>query len=176
MAKRTIRSDIPGNESYTGSAQSDGNSTLYVGQNIVLNGEIKACEHLIVDGQLHTELNNAQRLEIREPGIVYGTIEVSDAIIDGRFEGDLTVTGRLVIGPTGHITGNICYNSLNVEPGASVLGKITRLPQMQDNQESVAPEQNNSFVVDDAINDLVPENTMVEETSETGSLFKKVAG
>lgn len=98
---------------------------LVVGEGINLSGEIEACDHLIVEGKVEAALKGARVLDIAETGVFYGTVEIDEATIAGRFEGDLTVNGRLTIRATGSITGAIAYKELAVEAGATLDGKIS---------------------------------------------------
>ncbi|NCC23205.1 MAG: polymer-forming cytoskeletal protein [Alphaproteobacteria bacterium] len=100
---------------------------LIVGEGISMSGEIDACDHLIVEGKVEAALKGASLLDIAETGVFYGTVEIEEATIAGRFEGDLTVNGRLTIKATGSITGAISYKELAVEAGAVVDGKISPL-------------------------------------------------
>ena len=72
-------------------------------------------------------LKGARILEVAENGTFYGTVEIDECTIAGRFEGDITVNGRLTIRSTGSITGTMAYKELAVEAGATVDGKITPL-------------------------------------------------
>ena len=100
---------------------------LIIGEGINLSGQIEACDHLIVEGTVEAELRGAQMLEIFESGVYYGTGEVEQATIAGRFEGDITVSGRLVIKSSGVIVGSVTYGELAVEAGATIDGKIAPL-------------------------------------------------
>lgn len=100
---------------------------LYIGQGITLSGEIEACDHLVVEGVVEAALKGASVLEIAESGAFFGTVDIDEATIAGRFEGDLTVRGRLTIKASGSITGAVTYKELAVEAGAAVDGKVTPL-------------------------------------------------
>jgi len=100
---------------------------LYIGQGITLSGEIEYCDHPVVEGTVEAALKGASVLEIAEAGSYLGTVEIDEATIAGRFEGDLTVRGRLTIKSTGSINGAIAYKELAVEAGASIDGKLTPL-------------------------------------------------
>lgn len=100
---------------------------LVVGEGISLSGEIEACDVLIVEGTIEAALKGARILEIAETGVFYGTVEIEEATVAGRFEGDLTVNGRLTIRASGSITGSISYKELAVEAGAILDGKVTPL-------------------------------------------------
>lgn len=100
---------------------------LYIGQGITLSGEIEACDHLVVEGTVEAALKGASVLEIAEAGAYFGTVDIDEATIAGRFEGDLTVRGRLTVKASGSITGSITYKELAIEAGATLDGKVSPL-------------------------------------------------
>ena len=109
---------------------------LVVGRGITMSGEIESCDHLVVEGTMEAALKGASVLDVEESGVFYGAVEINQATIAGRFEGDLTVNGRLTVTETGSITGSVAYKELAVEAGAVIDGKITPLEQQQRSQGS----------------------------------------
>lgn len=97
---------------------------LVVGREITLNGEIAACDHLIVEGTVEAAVKDCNRLEVAESGLFRGSVEIHEAEIAGRFEGQITVQGKLVVRSTGRIEGKIQYGELAVDAGGSLDGEI----------------------------------------------------
>lgn len=104
-----------------------GQRKLVVGVGIAMSGEIESCDTLLVEGTAEVSLKGASVLNVAETGIFYGTVEINEATIAGRFEGDLTVNGRLTVKSTGSITGSIVYKELAIEAGANLDGKVSPL-------------------------------------------------
>ena len=102
---------------------------LVVGREIHLAGEITTCDKLVVEGRVEADLNESQVLEIAESGLYKGSASVQDAEISGRFEGELTVHGRLLIRSTGQVDGILLYSDLEVERGGRIRGDIELLDQ-----------------------------------------------
>lgn len=98
---------------------------LTIGQGITMSGEIENCDQLLVEGTVEATLNGAKLLDIAETGIFYGSVDIEEAVIAGRFEGDLTVDGRVTIEATGTVIGTITYRELTVDAGATIEGKIS---------------------------------------------------
>ena len=96
---------------------------LVVGKDVTVSGEL-ACDHLVVEGTVEASVKECQRLEIAETGLFKGTVEIKDADIGGRFEGDITVQGRLTVRSTGRIDGRVQYGELAVEAGGTLDGEI----------------------------------------------------
>ena len=100
---------------------------LVIGEGISLSGEIEACEYLVIEGNVEAALKGASVLEIAESGTFYGTVEINEATVAGRFEGEITVNGRLTITATGSVVGTIAYKELAIEAGATLDGKVNPL-------------------------------------------------
>ncbi len=113
---------------------------LVVGREICLSGEIKTCEKLVVEGKVEADLSDSQSLEISEPGLFRGNAKVEDCEISGTFEGELTVTGTLVLTPTGRVSDKIRYANLVVAPGARLRGDIDSLDAADDGGERPGPK------------------------------------
>lgn len=109
---------------------------LNIGQGITLSGEIEACDHLVVEGTVEAALKGANVLEIAESGAFYGTVEIEDATIAGRFEGDITVKGSLKIESTGVIIGSVSYKELSMEAGATLDGSVSPIGSQNAAQKS----------------------------------------
>ncbi len=113
---------------------------LVIGAGITMSGEIEACDYLIVQGTVEAALKGASVLNVAETGSYFGTVEIDEATIAGRFEGDLTVNGRLKVTSTGSITGSITYRTLEVEAGAAIDGTMTPFTQIA--PRAAAPSAN----------------------------------
>lgn len=143
MAQTGTAPRVPGSYAYPGStaqgsvnpygsSSAAGNATnkgrrLVIGEGITMSGEIESCDYVLVEGTLEAALKGASILEVAEAGVFYGAVEIDEATIAGRFEGDITVNGRLTVTATGSVTGSISYKELAIEAGATVDGKLSPL-------------------------------------------------
>lgn len=116
--------------SMTTPAKTASDRQLLIGKGINISGEIDACNHLVVEGQVDATLKGANILDIAEGGTFYGSVEINEGSVAGRFEGDLKVEGRLTIRSTGVIIGSLQYGELAVEAGATIEGKISPLSSL----------------------------------------------
>ena len=67
-----------------------------------------------------------------ETTIVGKIVSQKDIRIDGTLEGRLECQGKVVIGETGQVIGDIVARRLAIEPGAVLNGKCTMLQQLDD--------------------------------------------
>jgi cytoskeletal protein CcmA (bactofilin family) len=111
---------------------------LIIGEGITMSGEIEHCDHLIVEGTVQATLKDAKLLDISEAGVFYGTVDIEEATIAGRFEGDINVAGRLTVKASGVITGSIRYKELAIEAGATLEGTLSPVSPRGKGEENIA--------------------------------------
>lgn len=100
---------------------------LIVGRDIQLNGEITACDKLIVEGHVEVALPGARVLEISPSGFFKGAAEVDEADISGRYEGDLIARDRLIVRSGGRVHGTVRYGRIVIESGGEISGDMQAL-------------------------------------------------
>ena len=118
-----VQAPVPSPAS-AGSASDPDGKKLIVGKQIVLSGEIKACEKLIVEGRVEAALTDCHSISILPEGLFKGAATIDIADISGRFEGDLIVRQRLLLRATGHIAGNVRYGEVEIERGGVIAGDM----------------------------------------------------
>lgn len=97
---------------------------LLIGREISLTGQITACDKVIVEGRVEAQLTESRFVEITESGQFKGSAEVEEAEVRGRFEGRLSVRGRLLIRGSGKVSGEIAYGQLEIECGGEISGTV----------------------------------------------------
>lgn len=97
---------------------------LLIGREISLNGQITACDKVVVEGRVEAQLTDSRFVEISETGQFKGSAEVDEAEVRGRFEGRLSVRGRLLIRGSGKVSGEIAYGQVEIECGGEISGTV----------------------------------------------------
>lgn len=97
---------------------------LTVGKGLSLAGEITSCDVLVVEGKVEAKLTDGKMLEITEAGQFRGSVEIENADIAGRYDGQLVVHGRLTVRSTGRISGTIKYGEIEVSAGGQIIGEM----------------------------------------------------
>lgn len=104
-------------------------SLLKVGPLIRLKGvEITDCDTLFVEGTVEATMDS-RVMEIAPPGRFKGSADIDIAEIHGHFDGTLTVRERLVIHPTGRVTGTVRYGKLCIAEGGQLSGDVGLLSE-----------------------------------------------
>ncbi len=101
-------------------------------QHSIIGNDLKITGDLISDG------------DITVHGIVEGSINISKieaetVRISGSFSGDVKAK-QVVLTETAHVTGDIMHETLEVKPGASIEGKLSRIKGAKTNgKDKVTP-------------------------------------
>ncbi len=98
---------------------------MLVGPQVRLNGEIKACERLVVEGIVEGEVSGTERLEVARGGRFQGTAQIESCAIDGVFEGELDVRGVLSLKANGRVAGKVRYGEIEIERGGIIAGDFS---------------------------------------------------
>ncbi len=112
----------------------DDSEVLTVGRGIRLVAKLCECAELLVEGHLEATARTRQ-LQLAKSGRFIGSAEVEYAEIHGNYEGELTVSEKLYISPTGSVSGTTRYREIVIEAGGQIMGNTQHLP---DEGEAVA--------------------------------------
>lgn len=88
-----------------------------------VEGTLKASDDLRVSGTIIGTLNVDGKAILAEEGKLDGDLHATDADIAGTVDGNLHISGRLVVKGTAHIKGTIRTKRLIVEEGAEFDGQ-----------------------------------------------------
>jgi len=97
---------------------------LVVGKGIVLNGEITACDWLVVEGRVEATLSKTRSVEISPTGVFKGSAEIEQATIAGLYDGKLNCRGKLTIRSSGRVQGVVRYGDIEIELGGVICGDV----------------------------------------------------
>jgi cytoskeletal protein CcmA (bactofilin family) len=65
-------------------------------------------------------------LVLSDRGSIEGNVHGYDVVVNGKIVGDVIADHFVELQPSAHVTGNIHYQQLRMDCGASVDGKLTR--------------------------------------------------
>ena len=89
-----------------------------IAKNTSLVGDIQSDGDFRVDGKIEGTIKTSGRVVIGKEGFVSGTIDCTNADIEGTFSGKLIVDQILSLKSTADISGDVVMGKLSVEPGA----------------------------------------------------------
>jgi len=101
------------------------NSAARIGKSVVICGEVKGSEDLIVDGRIEGTITLAEsRLTIGPNANVAADLTARDVLIQGRVQGNVVATGRVELRAGCSVEGDIRALRLAVEDNAVFRGKV----------------------------------------------------
>ena len=132
----------------TETATGDKNSTV-IGENCVIEGDLTFEKTIEVHGKIIGTLKIAENctsasLVIKKTGIVEGDVYGSDVVIEGEVVGNVSGKKEIKIENSAFISGNVYYDILDVQGGATINGNLIRNkgkePQKLENKSSAPVE------------------------------------
>ena len=101
------------------------NAPARIGKTIVIRGEVKGNEDLIVDGRVEWTVSLSEsRLTIGPSADVAADLSAKDILVLGRVQGNLLASGRVELRAGCAVEGDICALRLAVEDNAAFRGKV----------------------------------------------------
>jgi cytoskeletal protein CcmA (bactofilin family) len=91
-----------------------------IAKNSIFVGDITSDGDYRVDGTLEGTLKTNGRVIIGEEGFITGTVEATNADIEGKFSGQLSIANTLTIKATANVSGDLIMSSISIEPGATL--------------------------------------------------------
>ena len=95
-----------------------------IGADVTISGDIVTPVDLHIDGKVNGDITCAGLVQ-GESGEILGAITTETARIAGRVRGSIT-SGELVIVKTAHIDGDVHYDTITIEQGAQVEGRLAQ--------------------------------------------------
>ncbi len=91
-----------------------------IAKNSIFVGDITSDGDYRVDGTLEGTLKTNGRVIIGVEGFIKGTVEATNADIEGKFSGQLSVANTLIIKATANVSGDLIIGKFSIEPGATL--------------------------------------------------------
>ena len=98
-----------------------------VGESAKMDGKFDIADSIQIECEVGGELKVGGKLVIGEKGVVDANVETVDAVIMGRYAGNMTATGNVEIAATGRVSGNIKTDSLVISKGGLFSGNVAKI-------------------------------------------------
>ena len=126
-----------------------------VGDGTRIKGDLRFESGCHIDGIVHgnviADRDPEAFLSISEDGLVDGSVRVPRVSLNGTVQGDVFASGRVELGATAKVVGNVHYELLEMAAGAEINGKL-----IHENAEGSAEDRK-----------LAPDQTQPVETLAT---------
>jgi len=105
---------------------SGGRIDTLIGRNVSVEGDIEFCGGLHVDGRVagSVRAGSAASLSVSEHGSIEGSVAAPHVVLNGRVNGDIYGSERVVLGSKAKVRGNVHYGVIEMALGAEIQGKL----------------------------------------------------
>jgi cytoskeletal protein CcmA (bactofilin family) len=96
-----------------------------VGPSVKIQGDLNSEGNIRIEGGVVGKINTSQSVHIGEAAKLVADIQAGNAIIAGEIQGNVRVSGNLILQGSARIAGDISCGILRVEDGAQFTGKCS---------------------------------------------------
>ena len=115
----------------TAAVTSSGKNTTSIGENCTIDGDITFDKTIEIHGKITGTVKIAENcttamLIIKKNGIVEGDVYGDEVVIEGEVIGNVTGKKKITIKSSSFVSGNVYYDILDMNGGATVNGNLIR--------------------------------------------------
>jgi cytoskeletal protein CcmA (bactofilin family) len=103
-----------------------------IGKAARVTGDVEFAGGLHLDGSIIGNVRSdqapASTLSVSAGASIEGTVDVPNVRLDGTVKGDIHAPGRVILGATARVEGNLYYGVIEMTLGAQIMGKLTQVP------------------------------------------------
>ncbi len=98
-----------------------------IGRSASVQGDIEFSGGLHIDGRVTGNVRVAggnASVSVSEHGLIEGSIEASQVVLNGTVNGDIHAAERVVLGAKARVRGNVSYGVIEMALGAEITGRL----------------------------------------------------
>jgi cytoskeletal protein CcmA (bactofilin family) len=109
-----------------------------IAKSVRVHGDLEFAGGLHLDGHVagnvRADPQNPTSLSVSETGSVEGAVEATEVVLHGTVRGDIVARGRVILGASARVEGDVHYGVIEMTLGAQIIGKLVRLPDAEPGQ------------------------------------------
>ena len=99
-----------------------------IGRSANVQGDVEFAGGLHIDGRITGSVRathgSAASLSVSEHGVIEGSVQAPNVVLNGRVNGDIIGSDRVVLGGKARVRGNVHYGVIEMALGAEINGKL----------------------------------------------------
>jgi cytoskeletal protein CcmA (bactofilin family) len=103
-----------------------------IAKSVRVHGDVEFAGGLHLDGHVagnvRADPQSPTSLSVSESGSIEGAVEATEVVLHGTVRGDIVARGRVVLGASARVEGDVHYGVIEMTLGAQITGKLVRLP------------------------------------------------
>jgi len=97
---------------------------VVIGENVSFKGTLSFENLLRLDGYFEGTIEKGKKIIVGPKGSLKGNLQLDEAFIAGKIEGDIYIKERLILRGRAEIYGNITSPRLSVDEGVTIVGQL----------------------------------------------------
>jgi cytoskeletal protein CcmA (bactofilin family) len=106
----------------------DGQIDTLIGKTASVQGDVEFSGGLHIDGRITGSVRATAgapaALSVSEHGVIDGSVEAPSVVLNGRVNGDITGSQRVILGAKARVQGNVHYSVIEMALGAEISGRL----------------------------------------------------
>ncbi|HTX06202.1 MAG TPA: polymer-forming cytoskeletal protein [Steroidobacteraceae bacterium] len=103
-----------------------------IAKSVKVYGDVEFAGGLHLDGHVAGSVRAgsetpASSLSVSDSGSIEGSVEATEVVLHGTVRGDIVARGRVVLGATARVEGDVHYGVIEMTLGAQITGRLVRL-------------------------------------------------
>lgn len=99
-----------------------------IGKSANIQGDLEFSGGLHIDGRVtgsvRVTAGETGSLSVSEYGVIEGSVEAFQVVLNGAVDGDIIGADRVVLGAKARVRGNVHYREIEMALGAEISGKL----------------------------------------------------
>jgi len=99
-----------------------------IGKSASVHGDVEFSGGLHIDGRVTGSVRARPgapaALSVSEHGVIDGSVEAPSVVLNGRVNGDIIGSVRVILGAKARVQGNVHYSEIEMALGAEISGKL----------------------------------------------------
>jgi cytoskeletal protein CcmA (bactofilin family) len=99
-----------------------------IGRSASVQGDVEFAGGLHIDGRItgsvRATAGAGASLSVSEHGVIDGSVEAPQVVVNGHVNGDIFGADRVVLGGKARVRGNVHYGEIEMALGAEISGKL----------------------------------------------------
>lgn len=105
--------------------QTYANASTVIARGVKVEGDFNSEGDVVIEGQVKGSLKTTASLTVGSEAVINANVKASTANVSGTIEGHITVENELIVTSSAKIVGDITAETLSVERGAKMEGKVS---------------------------------------------------
>ena len=98
-------------------------SSLIIGEGATIKGEINEENEITIQGIVDGDIQ-CKDLIVGKTGSIKGKIKADTLTVEGSVEGEIDIKDLLKLMSSSHVSGKICYGSVQINEGGKLIGEL----------------------------------------------------